>query len=397
MQERWKSRQKVIYAAQFGLKKKPFALHPEGPEVFVGPQAATFISRFRDACARSDAIITVSGPRGTGKTTLVRRALEQSGLRRKTVTIDGEPLPAGEVLASLLTLFGLSDLPDSKDEQLATWRQLLSEHRAANIHVCIVVENALAAGADVIAELVTIRAACSEEVPGARMIIMGDENLGDLLETVELEGLRERVSLTDSLAPFCEAEVRGYLTHSLRIAGADFGTIFEEDCVALLHQLSEGIPRAINTIVETVLNTATEQQVRPITAKLTAEVAAEAYDATPDRFGFRPPVSADASEKAAGNADTGRTSAAPATVQMPDLEALARAISRAHGDGDDAPDPSRAASVPPSSAPADADEKLEGVQRRLAEARTLDDVDDVMAETLFGNELELNAAKAVGN
>ena len=389
----------MIYEPQFGLKKKPFPLLPQGPEVFVGPQAATFVSRFRDACSRSDAIITVSGPCGTGKTTLVRRALGKTGLRRKTVTIDGEPLAAEEVLGSLLTLFGFSNLTGSKDEQLATWRQMLSEHKAADTHVCIVVENALAAGADVLAELVTISAADGEGMPGARMIIMGDESLGDMLETLGLEAFQERVSLKHTLAPFCEAEVRGYLRHSLRIAGGDFDTIFEEDCVTLLRQLSEGIPRAINAIVETVLNTATEQHVQPITAKLTAEVAAEAYDATSDRFDFRPPSSCDAAEEATGNADNG---GAPATVQMPDLEALARAISRAHGEDDAAAqavriESGKASSAEPSPKPADSGAELENVERRLAKARTLDDVDDAMAETLFGKELELIASSAVGN
>ena len=65
-----------------------------------------------------------------GKTTLARRALEQTGLRRRMVTIDGEPLQAGEVLPSLLTLFGAIDLPETRAEQLADWRRLLTDLKA---------------------------------------------------------------------------------------------------------------------------------------------------------------------------------------------------------------------------------------------------------------------------
>jgi type II secretory pathway predicted ATPase ExeA len=420
----------VIYAPQFGLKKKPFPLLPAGPEVFVGPQAATLISTLRDACDPSDAVITVSGSSGTGKTTLVRRALQQTGLRRRTVTIDGEPLQAGDVLESLLTLFGCSDLPDGKDAQLATWHQLLRELKEADAHVFIVIENALLTGADVIAELTTISTA-SDQLPGARMIIMGDEHLEQLLESPELAQCRQRVSLQHTLSPFCEAEIRGYLRHSLRAAGGDFGAIFDEDCITLLLQLSEGIPRTVNAIVETVLAAATERQVHPISAKLVAEVAAKAYDPARDRFDFSTPDSAGAETNPTTCADAGVTNGGTDPVQMPDLDALARAISVANGKGDTPPpladseaasascaeqsltlsdtareraisfgmDSAEASFVATNIAAeplADAKEDLELIARRLADARTLNDIDDAMAETLFGNDLDEIAAIVTG-
>lgn len=420
----------MIYAPQFGLKKKPFPLLAAGPEVFVGPQAATLISTLRNACAPSDAVITVSGSCGTGKTTLVRRALQKTGLRRRTVTIGGEPLQAGDVLESLLTLFGYSDLPDGKDAQLAMWHQLLSELKEADTHVFIVIENALLTGADVIAELATISTA-SDQLPGARMIIMGDENLGQLLKAPELAQCRQRVSLQHTLSPFCEAEIRGYLRHSLRAAGGDFGAIFEEDCITLLLQLSEGIPRTVNALVETVLAAATEQQVHPITAKLVAEVAAKAYDPVRDRFDFSTPDSAGAEIHPSTGPDAGVANGGTDPVQMPDLDALARAISVANGKGDAEPllagneaasascaeqsltlsdtareraisfgmDSAEASFVATNIAPepsADESEDLDMIARRLADARTLNDIDDAMAETLFGNDLDQIAAIVTG-
>ena len=424
----------MIYAPQFGLTKKPFPVLPAGPEVFVGPQAALLISALRDACEPSDAVITVSGSCGTGKTTLVRRALQQTGLRRRTVTIDGEPLQASDVLESLLTLFGCSELPDGKDAQLAIWQQLLCELKEADTHVFIVIENALLTGADVIAELTTISTA-SDQLPGARMIIMGDEDLEQLLEAPELAQCRQRVSLQHTLSPFCEAEIRGYLRHSLRAAGGDFGAIFDEDCITLLLQLSEGIPRTVNAIVETVLAAATERQVHPISAKLVAEVAAKAYDPARDRFHFGSPDSAGADNNDPTRADAGPDAGVPNgwtdPVQMPDLDALARAISIANGQGNTAPpladneaasascaeqsltlsdtareraisfgmDSAEASFVATNIAAeplADAREDPDMIARRLADARTLNDVDDEMAETLFGNDLDQIAAIVTG-
>ena len=44
-----------------------------------------------------------------------------------------------------------------------------------------------------------------------------------------------------------EPETKSYLTHHLKLAGrAD--TLFSDDAVALIHQVSRGIPRAVNNL-----------------------------------------------------------------------------------------------------------------------------------------------------
>lgn len=420
-----------MLAPHFGLEKKPFPLLPTGAEVFVSPQAATLINEIRAACADQDAILTVSGARGVGKTTLVKRALSATGLRRQTVTIDGEPLKAAEVLESLLLLFGFTELPASKDAQLAAWRQKLDELKAADIHVFIVIENAQATGLDVIEELAALSAAAGETSAGARMVIMGDENLGDMIEGSELAELQQRISLAHTVLPLTEAELRGYLKHSVRAAGGEFDVIFEEDCVALLLQLSEGIPRIVNAIVTTVMDAAAAQGLKQVTAKLTADVAAKSYDSAADRFEFKPEVTQDDVPQAANDDNPGSTDENHVSSPLPDLDALARAIARAQGDtrvttdefngdtgsaswaagplllsdtarertitcGMDSAGEFGMAADEATTTMVEEAEDQEEVRQRLSEARTLDDVDDAMAETLFGEELN-QCASIVAN
>lgn len=411
-----------MYAPQFGLENKPFPLLPAGAEVFVSPQAATLISQMRAACAGDDAIVTVSGPRGVGKTTLVKRALSATGLRRQTVTIDGEPLQSDEVLESLLMLFGFAEPPSGRDAQMATWQEKLGELKAANTHVFIVIENAQATGVDVIEELAALSAADGETAAGARMIILGDENLGELIENSKLLQVQQRISLAHAVAPFSEAEIRGYLKHSLRAAGGEFDAIFEDDCVALFLKLSEGVPRTINAIAEAVIGAACDQKIKPISAKFTADLAARFYDPVADRFDFKTEIARDSASQPAKNNSHESSVQSHHSPQAPDLDALARAIAVAQGDASIASGPANGESDSASWAErsvtlsdtarertitcgmdsagefgmatdvvsptiVDATGELEDVAQRLSEARTLDDVDDTMAETLFGEEL----------
>ena len=51
----------------------------------------------------------------------------------------------------------------------------------------------------------------------------------------------------------------------------------------------------------------------------------------------------------------------------------------------------------PSREPGQADAELEKIAAELAKAKTLEDVDDKMAETLFGSEISMIAAQVIGN
>ncbi len=65
-----------MYEKHFGLNKRPFRASATGTEVFVGPQTAKMMAGLTKALATRDSIVTVSGPVGTGKSTLVAKAME---------------------------------------------------------------------------------------------------------------------------------------------------------------------------------------------------------------------------------------------------------------------------------------------------------------------------------
>ena len=57
--------------------------------------------------------------------------------------------------------------------------------------------------------------------------------------------LDQRISLRYAMAPMTAIETAGYITQHLKLAGrAD--TLFSDDATALIHQVSRGLPRAVN-------------------------------------------------------------------------------------------------------------------------------------------------------
>lgn len=62
----------VMYEQHFGLKKRPFRANATGMDIFVGPHIATTMAALKKALTANDAIVSISGPVGSGKTKIGR-------------------------------------------------------------------------------------------------------------------------------------------------------------------------------------------------------------------------------------------------------------------------------------------------------------------------------------
>ena len=100
-----------MYEDFFGLKKSPFRDKATGPNVFVGPLTARTMAGFRKALTAQDAVVTVSGLAGTGKTTLVTRSVDAFDVRKKIVRVGRVRMDATDVLESLLIVLGVRNYP----------------------------------------------------------------------------------------------------------------------------------------------------------------------------------------------------------------------------------------------------------------------------------------------
>ena len=59
--------------------------------------------------------------------------------------------------------------------------------------------------------------------------------------------LDQRIALRFAMPAMSATETTGYVAHHLKLAGrAD--TLFSDDALALLHQVSRGLPRAVNNL-----------------------------------------------------------------------------------------------------------------------------------------------------
>lgn len=276
-----------MYEQHFRLKKRPFRKNASGTDVFVGPQIATIMAGLKKALAGRDSIVTVSGPVGSGKTTLVNRALESISDSRTIVHLARMRLDSKDVLEFLLDELGVQNRPDGTIQRFGLFRRSLKALEANNARVFIAVEDAAHLGAETLAELEALTASDAGESEGASVVLMGDENLHKMLVGPQLARMQQRIRNRYQVAPFCAAELRGYLRHCFRLAGGDFERVFEVNAAPLLHHLSGGILRINNNLVESVLAAASDQDLSKVSSELLARVAENEYGLSAAGFDLR--------------------------------------------------------------------------------------------------------------
>jgi type II secretory pathway predicted ATPase ExeA len=265
-----------MYETCFGLNKRPFRALATGSDVFVGPQTAAIMVALKKSLVAPDTIVTVSGPVGVGKTTLVRRALEAVGDSQDIITVGRMKLGHDEVLELLLEEMG-AELPAGTVQRFTTFRHLLKQRADKGTRVFVVVEDAARIGADALSELEALTASDAGVSDGANIVLMGDQDMNEVLQTPRLARLKQRMRLRQTISPLSAGELTAYFKQCFRLAGGDFDALFEPGTSNLLHALSGGIPRMANNLVESALTSAAESKQDRIGVALIKLIATEEY------------------------------------------------------------------------------------------------------------------------
>ena len=266
-----------MFEQQFGLKKRPFASQASGADVFIGPLTVGLVTRAKKIYAEPDAVISVFGPVGSGKTTLVHRALSALERQHTIITIGRIRLGPDEVIEFLLRELGLKQMPAGTIQKLTVFRNVLKKLADNDIRLFVIVEDAERLGNVALAELEALTATDSGVSDGASLVLMSENPLKDAFKAPGLTRLRQRTRLHYEVKPMTAPEVRGMLTNGLRRAGGDISEIIDDDAIVAIHALSDGIPRVVNGLVCSALDAVAEKGTGRLDVAEVKRVAAEEY------------------------------------------------------------------------------------------------------------------------
>ncbi|MBL8267546.1 ExeA family protein [Steroidobacter sp.] len=230
--------------------------------------------------------IQLTGEVGTGKTTIVRSLLERMPGHADVAVILNPQLTPVEFVLTICEELGIfmrdEDATSIKDLVDLLNRRLLDAHAKGRRIVVIVDEaqNLMPATLEQVRLLTNLETASQKLL---QIILIGQPELREVLDRVELRQLAQRITGRYHLAPLSRSETASYVNHRLKVAGAN-GEIFSTTALREVHRLTGGIPRIINVICDRALLGAFTQEQHRIGPGMIREAASEVYGRS-----FNPP------------------------------------------------------------------------------------------------------------
>jgi type II secretory pathway predicted ATPase ExeA len=255
-----------MYLELFKLHELPFRLSPDPQFLYLSKQHARAKAYMESTIWFTDGFVVISGEIGSGKTTLIETFLRELQTDAVVALINQTQLSPTEFLQTVLVQFGFSPFNMKKAEILATLNQFLVEQHVSGRKVLLIVDEAQNLTSRVLEEVRMLSGIETTKEKALRIILAGQPELNDKLNSPELVQLAQRVRLRFHLTALTKAETAAYIDHRLEVAGSQGRRIFANETYATIYKYTGGVPRLINTLCDTCLMAAFGRDQDTVTA-----------------------------------------------------------------------------------------------------------------------------------
>jgi type II secretory pathway predicted ATPase ExeA len=242
-----------MYLEHFQLKELPFRLSPDPAFLYPSPVHSRAKAYMESTIWFTDGFVIITGEIGSGKTTLIETFLKELDQDVVVAQLNQTQVSPIEFLQTVLAQFGFNPFKMRKAEILATLNDFLIEQYANGRKVLLIVDEAQNLSDKVLEEVRLLSGVETTKEKVLRIILAGQPELSNKIDSPELMQLRQRVRLRFHLPALSERDTVEYIAHRLRVAGAGERALFAADTFPVIYRYTNGIPRLINTLCDTAL------------------------------------------------------------------------------------------------------------------------------------------------
>ncbi len=254
-----------MYLEHFQLKEFPYQLTPDSDFLYLSKAHSRAKAYMDYAIWNRDGFVVITGEVGTGKTTLIQKFISDLDKNVLMAKIFQTQLTEEQFLQAVLNEFELRPLHTGKVELLDMLNNFLLENFRQSRQVVLIVDEAQNLSLSVLEEIRLLSGLETRKEKLLHIILVGQPELKEKIESPELSQLLQRVRLRFHLRGLSEVETREYILHRLRVAGARRLSIFADNAIPIIYQYTGGIPRLINTLCDTALTCAYADELRTVT------------------------------------------------------------------------------------------------------------------------------------
>jgi general secretion pathway protein A len=282
-----------MYLQHFHLKEMPFAIEPNPRFLLLCEDHREALATMVYAVEQQEGWALLLGEAGLGKTTLVMALLRELEDRVVPAVITNpllEPLDFFNLVAQELHLDGPFQ---SKGQFLIALGRLISRCRQEGKVLLLVVDESHSLTPRLLEELRLLGNLDDGSPRVLNIFLVGQPRVLKLMKNAGAKGLMQRLRRHHLLKPLSAPETATYVRHRLKVAGGPTDS-FEPEALALVHQITGGVPRLINTLCDEAMLAASNRGLDQVDGVTVQEAAEQEPLLAPDaaEAGERAPAAA---------------------------------------------------------------------------------------------------------
>jgi general secretion pathway protein A len=242
-----------VYLQFYGLRQAPFDITPNPRFLFHSTKHREAFNHLLYGIRERKGFVQLTGEVGAGKTTLCRALLEQLDGKFSTALILNPVLSGDELMRAIATEFGLQVKGKDRLATLATLNDFLLKQTLAGKETVLIVDEAQNLTEDLLEQVRLISNLETDDRKLLQIVLMGQPELRDRLNSHRLRQLRQRITVRYHLNPLTRTEVGQYIHHRLALAGSRGLPAFSAPAVWRVYNYAKGIPRLVNAVCDKAL------------------------------------------------------------------------------------------------------------------------------------------------
>ena len=264
-----------MYCDFYQMTERPFNVTPDPRCLYLNARYREALAALQYGISQRKGFITLIGEAGTGKTTLLKRLLEEFDEKTRSVFIFNTHVSFEEILEYVFAEF---DLPVHNGKKLYMLQRLntfLLEELRGGGNVALLIDEAQDLDYQVLEDLRLLSNLETAKEKILQIVLSGQPELGEKLANPNLRQLRQRIAVSCRLLPLSRDELSEYVQYRLHAVGCSDLKLFSRDAEEQIYRFSRGIPRLINVVCDNALVIGYALGKKRIGADVISEAAAD--------------------------------------------------------------------------------------------------------------------------
>lgn len=257
-----------MYNQFFGFQERPFKLVPNPAYLYLSKSHQEALAHLRYAVTDGEGFVEITGDVGTGKTLLCRTFLEGLGSEVDSAYIFNPRMDGLDLLKAINDEFGVPSDFDSKKDMVDALNAFLMRKKAESRRVILLIDEAQNLNAEVLEQIRLLSNLETTKDKLLQIILVGQPELSEMLDSHELRQLGQRISLSCRLQALNFQETRRYIAHRVAVAAQKPAEVFSAGAIRRIFRFSRGVPRRINIACDRALLTAYGQNRRRVNGRV---------------------------------------------------------------------------------------------------------------------------------